>query len=69
MNIHFIIFIAQTKSINSNGNFYQRKTTLFSVFINEDLNNESEYEIERLITKKINLKTKTRLKKSRYLIE
>ena len=69
MNIHFIISIAQIELTDSNKDSYRRKTVPPSALINEKLNNESEYKIERLIAKRINTKTKTKFKKSKYLIK
>ena len=68
MNIHPIISITQIELIDSSENPYRRKTIPFSALINEKLNSELKYKIEHLITKRISIKTETKLKKSKYLI-
>ena len=62
MNIHFIISITQIEFADSSKNSYHRKTVFFSALINEKLNSEWKYKIERLIAKKINIKTNTKFK-------
>ena len=69
MNIHSIISIAQIKLVDSSEDPYRRKTAPPPALIDEELGSESKYKIERLIAKKISIKTKTRLKKSKYLIK
>ena len=69
MNIHLIVSIAQIELADSNENPYRRKAAFLPVLIDEELGSESEYKIERLIVKKISIKTKTRFKKSKYLVK
>ena len=69
MNIHFIVLIIQIEFVDSNEDFYHRKTVFFFVLIDEKLNNESKYKIKYLIIKKISIKAKTKFKKSKYLIK